>query len=82
MTEFHPLADDTASATIAGLTFENGTDKVSVYGEAEFARDARGLEAARRLRDLFGALAAALESGVGAPPPPAEKPVPVDNPFA
>jgi hypothetical protein len=81
MKRFTPFADDRASTTVGGLTVENGTDKVSLYGSLDLTRDAGGL--ARALKALVDAAVAALET---APLPDAAAPPrrtrTVRNPFA
>ncbi len=62
MTEFHPFADDVTSIECAGLTVENGTDRVSLYGTADLTRDKAGLAAAQALRDLLDGVVRALET--------------------
>lgn len=37
-----PFADDETSLALHGLTFENGTAALAVYGNATFTRDAAG----------------------------------------
>ena len=37
MTEFIPFADDAASTSIAELTIENGTDRMTLYGTVNLA---------------------------------------------
>jgi hypothetical protein len=84
MKRLKPFADDRASQAIGGLTVENGTTKVSLYGSLDLTRDRAGLERARALKTLVDAAVAALEADQAlpdaAPPPrPTRK---VKNPFA
>ncbi len=83
MKRFTPFADDRASTTVGGLTVENGTDKVSLYGSLDLTRDAGGLARARALKAQEDAAVAALET---APLPDAAAPPrrtrTVRNPFA
>lgn len=79
-----PFADESASVGIGGLTVENGTDKVSLYGTLEIGRDKAGLADARALLSLLAQAVAALEAQPDLPaaapkPPPART---VRNPFA
>lgn len=83
---FIPFADDAAALIIGGLTLENGTDRVSLSGSLDLARDRRGLDQARALRAALDGIIAALEAEKDLPtrvPPP--KPTSVTrkpNPFA
>lgn len=84
MRAFKPFADNRASRSIAGLTIENGTDKVSLYGSLDITRDAAGLERALALKAIVDAMVTALQAGDG-PPAKAIPPRPtrtVKNPFA
>ena len=42
-----PFADDAASVSVGKLTFENGTDRVALYGSLDITRDQQGLAHAR-----------------------------------
>ena len=79
-----PFADDTASAAIGGLTVENGTDRIALYGSLEITRDVAGL---RLARDLARFLDQAITAMTGDPKLPERvaspaKPTTVRNPFA
>jgi len=83
MTTIKPFANDADSIGIGGLTVENGTDKVAVYGNLDITRDKAGLAAARKLKALVDAAVAALEADKSLPdriepPKPADE---VENPF-
>lgn len=84
MTTLKPFADDSASQTIAGLTIENGTDKIGIYGSIGVTRDKTGLAHARALKAILDATVQALEAERDLPEaiPPAEPAVTVKNPFA
>ena len=79
-----PFADDARQITIGDLVFENGTDRISLHGEIEFARDRHGLEAALELARIAGDIATALKA---MPDLPEEAAAPerstrtFDNPF-
>jgi hypothetical protein len=84
MTKLTPFADDAASVAIGGgLTVENGTDRVAIYGSLDLTRDQQGLAHARALKALLDAaiqhLQAQKDLPDAAPPPTAPKEVP--NPF-
>jgi len=85
MTDFVPFADDTASLTVAGLTAENGRDRIALYGEGEITRDKAGLAQALALQALLGEVVKALSGDPALPQrAPAAKTVPtkaVRNPF-
>lgn len=81
---FEPFADDSASIEVAGLTVENGTGRISLYGTADIDRARDGLAKARSLRDLLDRVVRALEAE---PDLPARAPPPrptrrVRNPFS
>lgn len=85
MTAFVPFADDTASATIGGLTAENGRDRIALYGQGEITRDQAGLAQARALLALLGDMVKALADDASlpqqAPPAKARPTKTVRNPF-
>ncbi len=67
MSAFTPFADDTASATICGLTAENGRDRIALYGQGEITRDTAGLAQARSLLALLGDVVKALGDDASLP---------------
>ena len=83
MTKLVPFTDDDASTSISGLTIENGTDRVAMYGSLDITRDKLGLANARALEALVTAairyleLAKDLPDVLPQPPPPKH----VANPF-
>ena len=62
MTKLDPFADDAASISIGKLTFENGTDQVTIYGSLEIRPDQTGLAYAARTRFIPKALLPLFES--------------------
>ena len=62
-----PYADDTATVTIAGLTVENGRDKVALYGSLDLTRDKVGLRSAQALKALLDGVVRALEGDAALP---------------
>ena len=83
MATIKPFANDTDSIRIGGLTVENGTDQIAVYGNLDIRRDKEGLASARKLKALVDATVAALEADKSLPdriepPKPADE---VENPF-
>ena len=78
-----PFANESDSLSVGGLTVENRTDRVSLYGNLDLTRDKRGLADARELKAVVDAVVAALEKDgklpdkVAAPAATKE----VDNPF-
>ncbi|HYH38161.1 MAG TPA: hypothetical protein VD860_08070 [Azospirillum sp.] len=84
MKTIKPFANESDSVGIAGLTVENRTDRVSLYGNLDLTRDKEGLKNARALRDLLDRVVTALEADKALPdripPPPATDSV--DNPFS
>ena len=83
MTIPKPFNDDASSTSIAGLTVENGTDAIAVYGSLTITRDQAGLATARELSRFLIAVVAVLQSDPNLPlkiaAPAAPKTVP--NPF-
>lgn len=76
-----PFKDNRSSA-VAGLTVENGPDKVVLYGSLELTRDRAGLERAQALRTLLDDVIQALAAEPalpGALPPKGRRKV--RNPF-
>jgi hypothetical protein len=79
---FVPYANEADVLEIGKLMLENRLDRITISGDVDLTADKRGLEAARRLHALLGAVVASLESRDlpdELPPPHVEK---VDNPFA
>ena len=78
-----PFADDTASASIGGLTVENGTDRIALYGNLDITRDTAGLKLAGELARFLDQAIATMAADKALPEhvaPPA-KPTTVRNPF-
>lgn len=51
--QFTPFADDEKSLALHGLTFENGTAALAVYGSATFTRDKAGRAALAEILALL-----------------------------
>ena len=65
-----------------GLSIENRTTHISIYGSIQLTRDKAGLANARQLRDLFNDIVRALESDPALPEKiVSSKTVTVKNPF-
>lgn len=81
---FSPYADDAASLSIGGLTVENGTERVALYGQIDLTRDKAGLKLARELKAVLDAAVRQLETAHDLPDqvPAPEKPRTVRNPFS
>ena len=85
MSTFQPFADDSASVGIGGLTVENGTERLAIYGSLDITRDKQGLADARTLLDLVTRAVAVMEAHGGDLPAKANAPAApksVRNPFA
>ena len=84
MSDFEPFADDTRSTSIGGLTVENGTGRLAIYGSLDITRDRAGLANARALHDLLTRAVATLEADGSLPDKPKRQagPSTVRNPFA
>ena len=78
-----PFANESESVGIGGLTVENRTDRVSLYGSLDLTRDKEGLGHARRLRALLDEVVRALEGEEDLPDevPAPKRPERVKNPF-
>ena len=83
MTRLDPFADDDASISIDGLTIENGTDRVALYGSLDITRDKQGLAQAHALQALLDQAVRYLETVKNLPDalPPPPPPKQVVNPF-
>ena len=84
--KFEPFADDRSALTVGGLTVENGTERISLSGSLDLARDRQGLDHARNLHGALVAIIATLEADE-ALPAKADRPVrakvtKAPNPFA
>ncbi|MCD2516813.1 hypothetical protein LQ564_10880 [Massilia sp. G4R7] len=79
---FTPYANEADVVEIGDLMLENRLDRITISGDVDLTRDKAGLEQARRLHALLGAVVAALEAQdlPDRLPPPDVKTV--DNPFA
>lgn len=51
--DFRPFEDDAANLTVAGLSIENGRDRISVHGDLDVTADRAGL---RRVEQAIAAL--------------------------
>lgn len=82
MSLIHPYQNESEAASLDGLTIENRTTHISVYGNIALTRDKAGLANARQLRDLLNDIVGALESDAALPEQIASKEtVTVKNPF-
>jgi hypothetical protein len=78
----HPFQNESEAASVGGLTIENRTTHISLYGNIQLTRDKTGLVDARQLRDLFIDIVRALESDHSLPEKIVSKEtVTVKNPF-
>lgn len=48
-----PFSKEASSVTIAGLTIENGTAEIAIYGDLRLTADRKGLETATELARFF-----------------------------
>jgi hypothetical protein len=83
MSTIEPFANAGEAMIVGGLTVENRTDRVSLYGSLDLTRDRQGLARARELKALLERVIQALEDAQDLPErlPPPEPPGEVDNPF-
>ena len=79
-----PFANDADSVGIKGLTVENGTDAMAMYGQIDITRDKVGLAHAHDLKALLDRIVQALEAEKNLPDTiaPPDKPDEIANPFA
>jgi len=84
MPKIHPFQNDSESASIGGLTIENGTDRLKLYGTIDLTRDKAGLADARELKTILDEVVSELEGEAELPdetaPPKVGKTI--KNPFA
>jgi hypothetical protein len=78
-----PFADDSHSASIDTLIFENGRDRIAVYGSLDITRDKAGLMIAGQLADYLAKIVGVLQADPKLPDKlqPPEAPRLVPNPF-
>lgn len=82
MKSMDPFANEGDSMQIEGLTIENRTDRVSLYGDIDITRDKKGLKAAKELAALLSAIVQRLSSeDIPDSVPPPKEPGTVKNPF-
>lgn len=83
MTLIKPYQNESESLTIGGLTVENRTDRIAIYGNIHLTRDKAGLAQARVLKTLVDGVVQALESEKALPDriELTNKPRPARNPF-
>jgi len=84
MRPINAFENEEESLQIAGLTVENRTDRVALYGHLHLTRDKGGLAHARVLKAILDAVVQALENQADLPDQTAlrNKPRPAKNPFA
>jgi hypothetical protein len=83
MEDFKPFADNEASIAIGGLTVENGSDHLAIYGTADIRRDQGGFALAKQLLAIFDEAVKVMEKE-NLPDKVASdiKPTAVKSPFA
>lgn len=81
---FMPFDDHGESVGIAGMTVENGADRIEIYGRLTLGRDRNSLENAQALKSVLDAVITRLQSEPDLPErtPSGETSHPVKNPFA
>lgn len=65
-TEFKPFKNDTQSFSVGkgdGLTINNGTDELQIYGEVSFKADDKGKAQASELLEILRGASAELADG-------------------
>ncbi len=82
MSLIQPFENEFKSVSLDGLTIENRTTHIGVYGAIALTRDKAGLANARELRDLMVDIVRVLESDATLPDHIVSKPTTtVKNPF-
>ena len=78
------FANESDSLTIGGLTVENRTDRVQLYGQLHLTRDKAGLADAKALKAILDGVVEALEGQADLPEEITftNAPRPAKNPFA
>lgn len=79
--EINPFANESESVQLGGLTIENRTDRVSIYGSIDLTLDKEGLHRARRLKAILDLTVAELEKADLPDRITLKKPETVENPF-
>ncbi len=84
MDSINPFANESESLEISGLTIENRTDRVQMYGQIHLTRDKAGLADAKTLKTIIDSVIKVLESEKDLPEQVTltNKPRAVKNPFA
>lgn len=59
---FTPYANEADVLEIGNLMLENRVDRITVSGDVDLTADKQGLQDARRLHEIVGAIVAALEA--------------------
>ena len=78
---FKPFADEATLIDVAGLTFENHVDRISIYGQSVITRDQQGLIQAIALQTQLSEMITLLKASDLSVPIENKPVVMVDNPF-
>ena len=78
---FKPFADEAASQDIAGLTFENHIDRISIYGQSVIMRDQQGLTQILAIQAQLNEIIATLQASDLSVQVENKPIIMVDNPF-
>ncbi len=57
-----PFANESDAISIGGLSIENRTDRISIYGSIDITRDMAGQAHAEQLQALFASIVAAMQA--------------------
>jgi hypothetical protein len=76
-----PYANEADVLHVGRLMIENRLDRVTLSGDVDLTADQQGLEKARALHAVLGAVVAELENRTLPPSLPPPGTVEVDNPF-
>ncbi|WP_019939884.1 hypothetical protein [Bordetella sp. FB-8] len=60
--KIHPFANESDALSLGGITIENHTDRIAVFGDATVSRDKAGLRLAKDLAEVINAVVSSLEA--------------------
>jgi hypothetical protein len=81
MMKFKPFTDEVTSLEVAGMTFENHIDRISIYGQLTITKDQQGLAQALDIQSQLNAIITMLNTSDLSVHIENKPVVMVDNPF-
>lgn len=81
---FHPFANESDALSLGGISIENHTDRIALFGDATVTRDKAGLRLAKELAKVINAVVSSLEADKTLPDAiaPDQAPTGKRDPFA